>query len=180
MAAEGDVGEGSSGGSGYGGSSSGIKSALFILSLLTRLCLLLHHDHKAKLVFQGSGQELSMEQQRNRVNRDDYWHTVSERFNSADFQPCIDARPELPLETLDLSTTPTSPVSGLKLKTLWTDMRGPFKKSHNDVKKSDQNDRSSPVRIDIQPYCGPFDSFKRTEMASFLCSQSASRMHETS
>ena len=92
------------------------------------------------LRFRESGRSSALEQHRNRVNRDDYWHTVAERFKSGDFQPCIDAGPKLPLETLDPSTTTTSLVSGLKLKTLWTDIRGPFTKSHNEFKKSGQND----------------------------------------
>ena len=140
MEADGDLGGGNSGGSGYGGSASGTGGAPFSLSHFARLCLLLRDDPVAKLAFQGTGQELSMEQQRNRVNRDDYWHTVAERINSSDFHPRFDARPELPLETLDPSPTATSRVNGLKLKTVWTDTRGPLTKAHKDFKKSGQND----------------------------------------
>lgn len=40
-----------------------------------------------RLAFEGTGQELGMEQHSNRFKRDDYWQTMSERFNSADFSP---------------------------------------------------------------------------------------------
>ena len=80
-----------------------------------------------------------MQQQRNRVNIDDYWSTVAERFNGPDIRPRLDVHFELRLENLDPSSAPPSPLSGLKLKTVWTDMRGPFTKAHNDFKKSAQN-----------------------------------------
>ena len=118
MEAEGDLPEGNDGSYGYGGSASGDGESPFNLSQFTWLCLLLRDYPVAKVAFQGTGQELSMGQQRNRVNRDDYWQTVAERFNNVDFHPHINARPELPLETLYPSSTPPSPVGGLKLKTV--------------------------------------------------------------
>ena len=80
-----------------------------------------------------------MQQRRNRANRDDYQITVAERFNDPDIRPRLDVHSELPLQNLDPSSAPPSPFSGLKLKKVWTDMRGPFTKAHNDFKKSGQN-----------------------------------------
>ena len=46
----------------------------------------------------------------------------------------------LPLEIIDPSPPPPTPVTGAKLKTMWTDMRGPYTKSHKDFEKSGQYD----------------------------------------
>ena len=138
MAADGDFPESRPAKSGHGTSANGVRSAPFSLSHFARLCLLLRDDPVAKLAFRGTGQELSMQQQRNCVDRDDYWNTVAERFNDPDIRPRLELHFELQLEDLDPSSAPPSPLSDLKLKMVWKDMRGPFTKAHNDFKKSDQ------------------------------------------
>ena len=140
-----DGASGSVGGSGYRGpaSSRGIRARTeviqFTLAYFVRLCILLRDDPVAKLAFRGTGLELTMEQQRNRVNRDDNWHTVAERFNSSDFQPRFEVPHGLPLENIEPSPTPVPPVSGIKLKTAWMDMRRPFTKANKDFERSGQN-----------------------------------------
>ena len=72
MEADGDLPEGKAGSSGYGGSTSDAGESLFSLTQFDRLCLLLRENSVAKLAFQRTGQEVSMEQQRNRVNSEYY------------------------------------------------------------------------------------------------------------
>ena len=139
MAVDGDLPESRPANSGHRTSANGVGAPPFRLSQFARLCLLLRDDPVAKLTFQGTGQELSMQKQRNLVNRDDYWNTVAERFNDSDIRPRLDAHFELPLENLDQSSAPPTPLRCLKLKTVWMDMRVPFRKVHNDFKKSGQN-----------------------------------------
>ena len=93
MEADGDLPEGHSGSSGYGGSASSFGESPFSLSQFARLWFLLCDDPVANLAFQGTRQELGMELQRNHVNCDDYWQTVAERFNNVEFHPHIDAWP---------------------------------------------------------------------------------------
>ena len=114
---------------------------VFTLHMFARLCLFLGDDPVVRLASQGTGQELTMEQQRNRVNRDDYWQTVADRFNSSDFNRVMEMpTTSLPLEIIDPSAPPPTPVTGAKLKTMWTDMRGPYTEAHKDFEKSGQND----------------------------------------
>ena len=147
MAIDGDLPESRPPKSRLGTYTNGVGSAPFSLSQFARLCLLLRDDPVAKIAFQGTGQELSMQQQRNHVNRDGYWNTVAEHFKDPDIRPRLDVHFELPLENLVPSSAPPSPLSGLKLKPVWTDMRAP----------SQRPKMTSRSRIKtIRRYWGPF------------------------
>ena len=154
-AADRDLPEEKSGSSKYGGSVSGVKGAPFSLSQFSWLCLLLHWNLVAKLALHGTRQELRMEQQRNLVNRGNYWHTVAERFYKYDFCPRIYARPKGPLEIPDPSTTPPSRMGRLKLKTVLTD-------SKSRVRRSDPTgDSPHPATQREQSALCPFEAYPR-------------------
>lgn len=60
-----------------------------------------------------------MEQRRNRVSRDGYWHTVAERINSSEFNSVVEMPSvSLPLENIDPSPPPAALVTGFKLKNM--------------------------------------------------------------
>lgn len=107
------------------GNGDGTGTAEFTLSLFARPCLFLRDDDRARLAHAGTGQPLTKEQQQSRVCREDYWGTVAPRFNDSSVTPHEDMH-VAPVEDIDPSVAPPTPVSGGKLKKVWYDMRGPY------------------------------------------------------